>query len=76
MSDFVPPERMLTCGEWLGLLDDPSPELAGELKRIYRGDEGLIARRKDELRRSLSLYRDRYGDERVVIARSPGRRPS
>jgi N-acetylgalactosamine kinase len=62
------------AAQWLELLAGGAPRLRRALRRIYGGDERLLAERTAAYQRVLRLFVRRYGaDRRVLLARAPGR---
>jgi len=73
MADFNPPQQFLPCSRWLSVLESDGPVADRILRPIYARNGGRLEDTKNVLRKMLSRYVERFGDEPIVIARSPGR---
>jgi len=62
------------AGQWLGIVQSDPPRLRRLLRRLYGGDESILASRRKAFQQVLELFIRAHGRERsVVLVRAPGR---
>ena len=63
-----------TTDAWLKLVQQNSPRLQREMKKIYGPDESILKQRRQAYIKVLKLFAETHGkDRKIVLIRAPGR---